>query len=210
MSAFTVIRLDTHPPVITWGPVTDANGGETMTVLYLLDEPQMINAVLRLNDSRVIEGNVFWDRITFDLPDDAPEGVAILSATLTDDVGNSTVAFLNVAVSGIPPVEQYIPVLPGPPVVETPWRTLSRARTHSRYSILTTARRPSQATLRSRYRVTRRLADVPHSSAVGRSGGAVRAHLGSKSTVSTREQWTFAKQPEGPETEAEIIALGLL
>ena len=27
MSAFTVIRLDTTPPAITWGPVTDAVPG---------------------------------------------------------------------------------------------------------------------------------------------------------------------------------------
>lgn len=210
MSTFTVIRLDTTPPVITWGPVSDANGGETMTVLYLLDEPRMVTATLRLNDSRVIDGTVYGDRITFGLPSDAPEGVAVLTALLTDDVGNSTEATLNVVVSGTPPDEQYIPVLPGPPVIETPWRTLSRARTRSRYATHVTDQRPSTATLRSRYRVTRRPAENPPSSAVGRSGGAIRAHLGSKSTVTTRGQWTLSKRAEGPETEAEIIALGLL
>lgn len=208
MSAFTIIRLDTTAPVITWGTVDGAVASETMTVLYLIDEPQVIDATLRLGDGRVLAGTVLADRITFDLPEDAPEGIAVLSATLTDDVGNSTVAYLNVNVSGVIPVAPYIPVLPGMPVVDE-HRTRSRCVTRSRFAVLVTTRRPSRATIQARFRVARRPMTAAPGTTRGRSGGTVRAHLGSRSTVTPRGQWTFERTPEGPETEAALVALGL-
>lgn len=209
MSAFTVIRLDTTPPVITWGPVTDAVASETMTVLYLLDEPQITAASFRLVDGRVIPGTVAADRITVDIPGDAPEGTGVLTAQLVDDVGNATVATLNIHVTGeIAPGPPPIPTLPGPPM-EEPWRTRSRCVTRSRYRLLATRRLPSRATIRSRTRVE--VAVPPRSSAtVAVSRGAVRTHVGSKSTVIPRERWTLTKRPEGPDAEDELILLGIL
>lgn len=212
MSAFTVIRLDTTPPVITWGPVTDANATELMTVLYTVDELGMVSAELKLADNRTVAAAVYEDRVTVQIPDDAPEAVAVLSALLRDDVGNEDTATLNIYVSGGTPVQPFVPT-PGPPVlpVEAPWRTRSRCETRSRYQILATAQLRSRGSLMSRTRVARDVVGMrPPSIARVRSGGAVRAHLGSRSTLAQDEKWTLTKRPEGRGTEDDLILLGIL
>jgi hypothetical protein len=207
VSAFTVIRLDTTPPVITWGPVTDAIGSETMTVEYLLDEQEMVKAELRLVDNRTLQGVIAPDRVTVDLPDDAPEGDALFTVTLRDDVGNETTETQYIHITGVlVPLPPPIPVLDGPPV-EEPWRTRSRCVTRSRYRILVTSRLPSRATIRSRTRVARRPALSSPSSAVVRSTVRVRAHVSARSELQSRATWTITKRPEGPEHEAEIVFL---
>jgi hypothetical protein len=47
------LTLDTHAPVVTWGPVTDPNAGEDMTVLYSLNEPALDHATITLVDGTV-------------------------------------------------------------------------------------------------------------------------------------------------------------
>lgn len=212
MSSFVVIRLDTTPPVITWGPVTDPNASELMTVLYTVDELGMVSAGLELGDHRVIAATVYEDCVTVQLPDDAPDGTAVLTALLRDDVGNETTATLNIQVSGGSVIPPFVPE-PGSPVlpVETPWRTRTRCITRSRYSVLATAQLRSRASLVSRTRVSRDVVrDSSPSVAHTRSGGAVRAHLGSRSTLLQREKWTLTKRPEGPDTEDELLLLGIL
>jgi hypothetical protein len=212
MSAFTVIRLDTTPPVVTWGPVTDANATELMTVLYAVDELGMVSAELKLTDNRIVPATVYEDRVTVQIPDDAPEAVATLSALLRDDVGNEDTATLNIYVSGGTPVEPFTPT-PGPPVlpVETPWRTRSRCETRSRWSVLHNAQLRSRANLVTRTRVRRDVVRLrPPSVAHVRSGGAVRTHLGSRSTLLPGEKWTLTKRPEGRGTEDDLVLLGIL
>lgn len=204
---FFVLKLDTTPPVITWGPVTNAVATETMTVLYILDEPEMVEATLTLTDNRALQCLVSSDRITVDIPADAPEGIALLTAKLVDEVGNETLATLDIPVSGtLPPEPPSYPIIPSPPV-EEPWRTRSRAVTRTRYSVLATRRLPSRATIRSRTRIARGAVTGPPPRTTVLSSGRVRAHVTASSRLQHAEHWTVEKRPEGPEAEAEIIAL---
>lgn len=210
MSAWTILRLDTTPPVITWGPVTNAIASEEMTVLYLLDEPRMVEAHLKLADDRTLAFTVADDRITVQIPDDAPEGTGVVTALLQDEVGNVALEALNVHITGtIEPGPPPVPTLPGPPV-ETPWRTRSRCVTRSRYRILSTRRLPSRATIRTRTRIVRRAALSSPSWVAVRSHDRVRAHVAASSGLHQDERWTVTKRPEGPDEEAAAILLWLL
>lgn len=208
MNSWVVLKLDTTPPQITWGPVTDANASETMTVLYMVDEPEVVEANLKLADYRVVQGLIAADRITVDIPEDAPEGTATLTVLLRDEVGNEATATLDIHVSGvIVPGPPPVPVLPGMPEVETK-RTRSTCVTRSRYRLLATGRLASRATIRSRTRVTRRsAAPSSPSGAVVRSSTRVRAHVSAGTRLQPSGRWTITKRPEGPDTEAAIVAL---
>lgn len=207
MSAWTVIRLDTTPPEITWGPVTNAIASETMTVLYLVDEPEVIEATLVLTDNRALQCLISSDRITVDIPANAPEGPAVLTAKLRDDVGNEALATLDIHVTGvIVPGPPPVPVLPGLPEIETK-RTRCTALTRSRYRLAVRTRLASQATIRSRTRIARRPALSSPSGVSVRSSGRVRAHATASSRLQFTDRWTITKRPEGPETEAAVVAL---
>lgn len=202
-----VLKLDTTAPAITWGPVDGAVASETMTVLYTLDEPQAVEATLKLTDNRALQCLVSSDRITVEIPGDAPEGLATLTAKLVDSVGNETLATLDIAISGVlPPEQPTYPSLPSPPV-EAPWRTRSRCVTRSRYRVLSTSRLPSRATIRSRTRVARRPAPSSPSWVLVRSSDRVRAHVGQSARLQSADRWTITKRPEGPDAEAEIVLL---
>lgn len=207
MNAWTVIRLDTTPPVITWGPVTNAIASEEMTVLYLLDEPRMVEAHLKLADDRTLAFTVADDRITVQIPDDAPEGTGVVTALLQDEVGNVALEALNVHITGtLEPGPPPVPVLPGMPEPET-LRSHSTALTHSRYRLIARGRLASQATIRSRTRIARQPALSSPSGVSVRSSGRVRAHVTASSRLQFSDRWTITKRPEGPESEAAILAL---
>lgn len=209
-AAWFTIKLDTTAPVVTWGPVTNAVASEEMTVLYLVDEPGIVSAQLKLADNRLLDCVVASDRITVQLPDDAPEGIGTLTALARDDVGNESTWTLDIPISGQIPVEVVIPVLPQLPV-EEPWRTRTRIVTYSRWTIRTRTRLPSRATIRVRTR-TLRLGTVrtPLSVVPMLSTFRVRAHAAANSGLQSKDTWTISKTLEGPETEAEVVALLLL
>jgi hypothetical protein len=214
------LQLDTQAPVVTWGPVTDPNAGEDMTVLYSLNEPALDHATFTLIDGRELPMVDLGDRLTVHLPDDAPDGAAVVRAYVVDSVLNAATRTLTVVVGGVP----YTP--PPPPAPDTqggfpgtrprPAPTLIRSssscqtgsrpdrivvRQHTSTSARPRVRytAPSQRTIRQRTSArsassARLAATVPFVSSAAVTGGTA----------------TLWKRPEGPGAEDDLILLGLL
>jgi hypothetical protein len=213
------LTLDTHAPVVTWGPVTDPNAGEDMTVLYSLNEPALDHATFTLIDGRVLSMTDLGDRLTVHLPDDAPDGPAVVSAYVVDDVLNAATRTLSVVVSGVPftpptppaPTQGGFPGArprPAPTVIHSSssCQTGSRpdrvtVRQHTTTAVRPRVRytAPSQRTIRQRTSArsassARLAATVPLVSSAAATGGTA----------------TLWKRPEGPGAEDDLILLGLL
>jgi hypothetical protein len=209
-----LLTLDTTPPVVTFGPVTDANAGEEMSVEYLVSEPGIDHATVTLLDSRVLPMVDTGTALTVELPADAPQGQAVVRAYARDDVDNTAEYALELAITGVlPPTPTDEPPRPGWPqpqvvrVVSAP----SRGRAASTYSISAYLTTTSTGRARSMYVVpgtTRRLrfGDRLNTSSTYRS----RAVIDTASTATTAASATVTKRPEGPGHEEELIFLDLL
>jgi hypothetical protein len=92
VSSSVLIRLDTTGPRVTWGEVSGAVAGATLTVAYELDEPQLERARLYLGATEI--ELALTAPLAVALPRDTPEGWALIHLDLVDDVGNSSVAEL--------------------------------------------------------------------------------------------------------------------
>jgi hypothetical protein len=211
MSTYTVVVLDTTAPVVTWGDPTGAVLGEELHVPYVSDE-DLAYAELRLTDGRVLVMAITPTELVVQLPDDTPEGLAVIG--VTDDVGNE--AQHQVAVSGIIVVEPpYVPPtgLPHPPVVEPVPVTEapSRVRASARYSVAATATDSSRlltfTTWRSPGQRSWRWASR---SVASTNWTAVQAQFSDPSHASSRTADTVDKRPEGPGAEEDLLILGLL
>lgn len=109
MTSVVELELDTTAPQITWGAPAGATAGQTLSVSYALNEPDLLSAELVLPDARTIAGNVFPDRLEVALPADTPSGLGTLTAHVRDEVFNAAARTLAVALAGVTP-----PTAPGP------------------------------------------------------------------------------------------------
>lgn len=210
------LTLDTRPPVITWGAVSDPIASEEMTVYYALDELGVVSAVVQLVDGRELPMDVYADRLVVTLPDDAPESNATVHVVLRDDVWNTTTADLPVHITGptgAPP--PYVPPtgLPSPPQ-RVPARVIrfepDVVRGSSTYGQTAVSRSVSRGRVRSRYvlplpRTRRIFAAVSVSDTFTVRGAVSGVETGKPSSV-----FTIRRRPDGPDTEAALAALGLL
>lgn len=103
MGYFTV-ELDTTAPVVTWGPPSNTDAGDTLSVPFILNEPALLSAELSLVDGRSLPMTVGAGVLTVVLPDDTPDGLAVLSAFVRDEVLNSATRALEIPVTGVAPV----------------------------------------------------------------------------------------------------------
>lgn len=214
LSDYTVLILDTTAPVVTWGAPSDAINSETFTVPYVVDEPQVESADIRLADGRVVALDVEVDRITGDLPDDAVEGWATVRASVVDDVGNRAVRTLAVYVTGVPaqqpptPVGQsYPPSAPIDRVTSEP----SRVRATARYTVRVLVTTSTTGAVRARYTAPTRRAMTMTS---GTQPVIVWRHYAHAPVTIARARGSAVdavqKRPEGPDAEDELLLLNLL
>lgn len=213
------LQLDSHAPVVTWGPVTDPNAGEDMTVLYALNEPALDHATFTLIDGRVLPMVDLGDRLTVHLPDDAPDGLAVVRAYVVDDVLNAATRTLNVVVGGVP-------FTPPPPVPDTqggfpgtrprPAPTLihgsSSCQTGSRPDRIV-VRQHTTTSARPRVRYTAPSQRTIRQRTSARSASSARLTATApfvSSAAVTAGTATLWKRPEGPGAEDDLIILGLL
>lgn len=207
--------LDTHAPVVTWGPVSGTDAGEDFAQLYTLDEPGIYQAELHLLDGRVLPLAVDPDALRVTLPDDTPEGQAEVWAYVRDDVLNTATRKHTVALTGVagPPAPVH-PVLPVPARERPAPRRVewAEAPAHVSSSDRVRALSPSISRLRTRTRYT-----VPTTRTLSRRSrlyasstthvlARAEAHGGGSASSSDR-LW---KRPEGPRFEEELIELDLL
>jgi hypothetical protein len=214
------LQLDKSAPVVTWGPVTDPNAGEDMTVLYALNEPALDHATITLVDGRVLPMTDLGGSLTVHLPDDAPDGHAVVRAYVVDDVLNAATRTLTVTVSGVP----FIP--PDPPVPDTndgfpaarrrPRPTLVRGSSSSQtgsHPDRITVRQHTSTSVRPRARYTApsqrmiRQRSSARSASTARLAATVPFVSSAAVTGGTATLW---KRPEGPGEEDDLILLGLL
>jgi hypothetical protein len=223
LAASFVFELDTRAPGVQWGPVHDAIAGELLRVEYLLDEPGLQSAEVELRDGRRLAMEVQATQLVVPLPEDAPEGQALVRAITRDDVWNQATYTLAVPLVGASYEEPAAPVpaTGGMPVVQPVIITTeSRCGTRSAYSATAVATTRTLVRTRSTYskpgfreklaiHARARLRTPPDelsvavvtSTRVQAAGGV--AKLGNTATRVT-------KRPEGPDAEAELIALGIL
>jgi hypothetical protein len=213
------LTLDTHAPVVTWGAVIDPNAGEEMTVAYSLDEPALDHATITLRDGRELPMEDLGDRLAVTLPDDAPEGQAVVRAYVVDSVLNSATRTFAVAINGVPFEPPSAPVpqsggfpgarpRPAPVVVHSS----SECQTGSRPDRITVRQHVSTSVRpRVRYTVPSQRTIRQRTSARSASSArlAVTAPRVSSAAV-TGETATLWKRPEGPGAEDDLIILGLL
>lgn len=213
------LQLDSHAPVVTWGPVIDPNAGEDMTVAYSLDEPALDHATITLRDGRELAMDDLGDRLFVHLPDDAPEGQAVVRAYVVDDVLNAATRQLSVNLVGAPFIPPAAPVpdtggfpagarrTPGVHVVATTSaaRTGSSSRVLARPHVSTSTRPRVRYTAPTRRMIRERVSARPASSA--RLTVATSRVNSAALTDATATLW---KRPEGPGAEDDLILLGLL
>jgi hypothetical protein len=210
------LTLDTTAPQIAWGAVLDPVASEEMTVYYTVTEPGVISAVVRLVDGRELPMQVYADRLVITLPDDAPESDATVHVVLRDSVWNTATADLPVHVTGptgAPPA--YVPPvgLPSPPE-RVPARVIrfdaSAARASSAYEQTAVLSSTTTARPRSRYILpiprTRRI----FSAVTASDNFTVRPEVSTRSEGKPSSAYTIRRQPDGPDTEAALAALGIL
>lgn len=103
MTASFALELDTRPPQLTWGAAAGAQAGQTLTVAYGVDEPELLSADLALADGRVIAATIAAGSIQVAVPGDAPTGSGVLTAHTVDDVLNAGAFSVTIAVAGVTP-----------------------------------------------------------------------------------------------------------
>lgn len=208
-----ILTLDTTAPVITWGPVDGAVLGEQFSILYLINEPGVVSAELQLQDGRVLEMEVWPDRLVVQLPDDAPDALATVAVLVRDEVGNEAVRTTQVPISGAPVV------VPGPvgiPAGGLPGEEPKRfrrtvAHLRSTYRVIhggASARSSLRTT--ARYTVHRSNAIRSDSRLIARSRSRAGVLVTSTSRVTERQRWTVEKRSEGPRAEEDLLILGIL
>lgn len=194
----------------------DPNASEQMTVFYAVTEPGVTQATVTLVDGRALPMQILADRLLVTLPDDAPEGNAIVHVVLRDSVWNTATSDLPVYVTGTtgaPPA--YVPPtgLPSPPE-RVPARIVrfgvDTARGSSDYAQTAVSRSVSRARPRSRYVLpiprTRRI----FTTATLSDTFTVHAGVSTRSEGKLSSADVVHKRPDGPDTEAALAALGLL
>lgn len=209
------VTLDTTPPAITWGAVADPVASEEMTVYYTLTEPSVFEATITLLDGRTLPMQIYGDRLTVVLPDDAPEGDATVHVVLRDSVWNTATSDLPVRVTGVvSPVGPPAPVgLPSPPT-RAPTRSIdwgdSTAMASSDYSETAVWTSVTRLRVSSRYVTPTRASWTIRDRLTLSSSDSVTARVSTVETGKLSEDTTIRKRPLGPNAEAELIALGLL
>lgn len=216
-NSFT-LELDTTAPVVTFGPPSNTDAGETLTVPFLLSEPDTVTAQLQLADGRLVDGEISGGSVMVDLPLDTPEGLATLRLHVRDDVLNEADRVLVIPVTGVatrpprtyPSPGESIPSLPALPE-DTHHHVRSsqpvRTRTATTRGVRTSA---------ARVGVHGRVGLAAHHVASGplriRTGAGVSRRGRAASTlVTVVTSHQLSRLREGPQTEAEIAAiLGLL
>lgn len=211
MSSWTLITLDTTAPIVNWGSVTGAAGGETLVVHYTLGGPEPIDsASLRLSNGNILPMAVFSDRLEVALPPDVIDGPATVRAY--DDVLNE--ATTAVTISGvIPPVFQPSTGggLPSGPFEPDRLRDRSIATGHSTDRTRVRALPPpTTAHARSAYTAPTRLGFAWHDSTTARSTDRTHVRIHAATGATTGRYTDTLVRRDGPNAEDEMIALGLL
>lgn len=146
MTGAFVLTLDTTAPRVTFGAVGGATAGELLEVLYTINEPELVDAEIKLADNRVLPMEVLSDRLLVLLPPDTPDGNARITVHTLDDLLNAGTQTQRVHLSGtivIPPDEPVFGDGTGaPPQRVTPRREdpLHQHRDHAVVRITTRSR----------------------------------------------------------------------
>lgn len=146
VSAYFNLTLDTHAPQVTWGEATGVGPGELLHVPFELDEPAMQSATIRLADGQVLTMAVVGSELQVELPLDTPDGNALISAIVRDDVWNQATVTSTVRLTGIilppppPPDQPVAPGHPSPDRLRGPARRLVQRRSAATASSSTTIR----------------------------------------------------------------------
>lgn len=215
MSSSFQLTLDTTAPRITWGAVVDPNASEEMTVFYTVTEPGVTQATVTLVDGRSLPMQILPDRLLVTLPDDAPEGDAIVHVVLRDSVWNTATSDLPVHVTGTtgaPPA--YVPPgLPSPPS-RVPHHVIrfepSTGRASSSYGQTAVQRTASVVGVSSRYVLPRPRTRTIFSVASLSDTFTASARVSGVETGKLSSADVVRRRPDGPDTEAALAALGLL
>lgn len=211
------IDLDTTPPIITWGPVDGTEPGEDLTVLYTIDEPDIVNAELQLQDGRFLPMQVSLDRLIVSLPFDVPDGLATIHAYVQDDVGNEADRTLVVLLSGVlpPPPPPISPFAGGGPpqriVVKPRYITSSRSAVKVRpardltEAALTAT--PVRIQTRVQYARPAQIVRLVSHGTIRTSGDQVAAITADPTVAIASAHFSLGKRSEGPQAEAELLLL---
>lgn len=216
MAGFLNLTLDTHAPVVTWGPVVGTDVGEELVQDYTVNEPGVYQAELRLADGRVLPMVVEATRLRVQLPEDTPEGQAQVRAYVRDDVLNAAIRTRAVALTGIAGEPPPAPApYAGPPSRDPPAPSLVRwdeAPVHlgSRDRVLARSSAVSRLRTRSRYTVPGTRAISRRSRLYLSSTTHVAARVEAHSAAQTSSSDRLWKRPEGPRFEEELIDLDIL
>lgn len=212
MPGWFSLQLDTHAPVVTWGPVDGAVAGEELIVQYLVNEPGVYDATVTLGDGRVLPMAIGAGDLRVVLPDDTPNGHAQVRAYTRDDVDNAGQYTLVVAVSGVV-TEPEVPVPPGGVPVSAPTTVRfepSRATASSRDQVSAVVTTTSRGDTWSYYRAPDQRTRFMVERIAAASADRLNASVSASASATTGSRDTIWRRPEGPDIEAAIIALDLL
>lgn len=223
MSSWFNLRLDTHAPVITWGPVDGTDQGAELVQLYGIDEPGVLTAELELPDGRVLAMSVQSNALLVQLPEDTPEGPATIRAFVRDDVWNEATRTTVVQLTGVP--YEPPPQPTGPPSLpslgpDRPAPVLKR----SPPSImrLTAVHRPRARAIDTgddiligwtRWMAPQTTPPLPwphYSDATVSSRSRTAARVLMRDSAAASSSTRVYKRPEGPGHEDELFELGIL
>lgn len=135
MSSFQ-LTLDTTAPVITWGAISGATPGQTLSVAYTINEPGVVSAEFIDAENQSHPVTVFADHFECELPDDIAHGQGRLRVLVRDDVDNEAYREQNVRVRTVAPASSEVPRttpdrLYGPHRRAVPARKVFLSRTHT-------------------------------------------------------------------------------
>lgn len=212
MTSWAQVTLDTHAPVVTWGPIDGAVAGEELVVQYLVNEPGVYQAEVTLRDGRVLSMEVNAGDLRVVLPDDTPDGQTQVRAHTRDDVWNEGQYTLTVAISGV--VTEPEPPVPVDGAPARPPRLVafapSRATASSRDAVSAVVITSSHADTWSYYRAPDQRVRFLAERLVAASADRVSATASDSVSASASSTDTIWRRPEGPDTEAAMLALDLL
>lgn len=202
------LTLDTTAPLVTWGAPTGTDAGETFSVQYALNETGTVrSATLTLRDGRVLDMAVAADRLTVALPEDTPQGQALVRAVTRDDLLNEAIREQAFLVTGtLPPAPEPTTTLPIParefgPVVR---RSHARATARSRYRTRVAQASPSRVRVRSTVRV--HTGPPPTRSRTrARAHASIRVGGGAVGQARASADWTVTRRDPPPDLVAALM-----
>ena len=106
MPTSVLLELDVTAPVITWGTVTGRAPGSTLQASYTITEPAVISAEFQMVTGQILAMVIGPERLSVQVPENAPDGAGVIRAFVRDDVLNETTYEQPVVISGVGLIRQ--------------------------------------------------------------------------------------------------------